>query len=94
MNSNTCPCCGHRLQATKSPNDKKLIQDLAKAQFAIEVLLRAVGDLTNGEPLRHACAEEITRLTSAVNGDYGLLWHIYRRRDKSAGYVSSLQLAA
>jgi hypothetical protein len=76
-----CPTCNRKFPTPKVA-DKKLAQDIARAQAAILVLHSFPAD---SEHLREACQLEAIRLEQAVL-DHGLLWSIYRRSDKASGY--------
>jgi hypothetical protein len=84
-----CPTCNRRLAAPKLA-DKKLTQDLARAERSIAILNDYVK--TNRYNLGAACALEAQRLYRAL-ADHKLLWSIYRRRDKASGYGISLVAA-
>lgn len=77
-----CPACHRKLPAAKVA-DKKLAEDLAKANSSIAIL----DDYkrTNRYGLGEAAGLEAKRLRRALN-DHSLLWSIYRRRDKATGY--------
>lgn len=90
VESNICPCCKRRIVAAKPKTDKKLAEDIAKATHAIELLTNWSPD-PNDTPitrtaLQLAVIEELDRMTRAIQGDYDLLWRIYRRKDKASGY--------
>jgi len=79
--------------------DKRLEQDLARAQAAIAALataesrhaLRSVCETPSPEAiasLRQAIESESRRMSRALS-DHRLLWSIYRRTDKSKPYYES-----
>lgn len=89
-----------RLRLRRKPStvkaDKRLEQDLARAQAAIAALataesrytLRSVCETPSPEylsTLRDVIESESRRMTRALT-DHRLLWSIYRRADKSAPY--------
>ena len=81
----TCPTC-HRRFTTTPPRDRKLAQDLARAQRAITIL--DTYSTTNAS-LREACEMEAVRMRRALH-DHALLWSIYRRADRATGYGIAL----
>ena len=83
-NCGICPTCNRKLPQAKV-SDKKLSEDIRKAESAIAVLSLYIGTDSLGE----ACLSESIRLQRAIT-DHGLLWSIYRRRDKASGYGISL----
>jgi hypothetical protein len=96
---NICPCCKRRMPAPrKSPApDKRLAQDIARANAAIAALataesrhtMRVYCELTPSPEsvaaLRVAIDSESRRMQRAVT-DHRLLWSIYRRTDKTTPY--------
>ena len=89
--SNVCPTCNRKFAVVKQTVDKKMVQDMAKAQAAIAVLQRQYDQVSPS--LRVACQMEAERLMRALSTPK-LLWSIYRRRDKAAGYVIANVAAA
>lgn len=85
----SCPTCGRKFVAARAGQDKKLSQDIARAESAIRACMRFLGYHAESESLRSACASEIVRLRRALL-DHSLLWAIYRRSDKAAGYGIAL----
>jgi hypothetical protein len=97
-----CPCCHRRMPAPRktAKTDKRLEQDLARANSAIAALATAGSRQTMrvcAEPtpspesaaaLRAAIESETRRMQRALT-DHRLLWSIYRRTDKSAPYYES-----
>jgi hypothetical protein len=95
---NTCPTCKRTYTVSrKSSADKKLAQDIERAERAIEVLRSLVhsGGFTRGNDndsdksnaLRVEAAQiEIQRLENAILFP-ATLWRIYRRADKGESYV-------
>jgi hypothetical protein len=105
---NVCPCCHRRIPAPRksasAPKiDKRLEQDLARANAALAALATAEGRVRlRDEPtpspeaiasLRSAIQSEALRLTRALS-DHRLLWAIYRRFDKSAPYWQAAEPVA
>jgi hypothetical protein len=100
--SNICPCCKRRIPAPKSPIDKRLEQDIARANAAIAALATAEGrwrlrDEPTPSPqaiasFRLAIESESRRMQRALT-DRRLLWSIYRRSDKSAPYYEALPMS-
>jgi hypothetical protein len=101
--ANICPCCKRRIPAPRKFNaskiDKRLEQDIARAQAAIAALataesrhaLRSVCETPSPEyvsTLRDAIESETRRMQRAIT-DHRLLWSIYRRADKTAPYYSA-----
>lgn len=98
---NVCPCCKRRIPTSRvcSKTDKRLEQDIARANAAIAALATAEGRTrlrVYNEPtpspeaiasLRSAIESETKRMTRALT-DHRLLWSIYRRTDKTAPYYS------
>lgn len=82
----TCPACNRRFPSPKV-QDKKLTEDLARAQRAINILDDYATHNRYG--LGEACQLEAFRLLRAMS-DHKLLWSIYRRKDKATGYGISL----
>jgi hypothetical protein len=86
---NCCPTCHRAYPKPKGGTpEKKLEQDIAKAQRSIEVLKRAKHDSWSAcspEAFYEAMQSEILRLSIAVN-DPRKLWAIYRRADKGIPY--------
>lgn len=88
-----------KLRLRRKPSnkaDKRLEQDIARAQAAIAALataesrhaLRSVCETPSPEylsTLRDAIESETRRMTRALT-DHRLLWSIYRRTDKTAPY--------
>jgi hypothetical protein len=101
---NICPCCKRRVPAPRksATTDKRLEQDIARANAAIAALATAEGRTrlrVYNEPapspeaiasLRQAIESESKRMTRALT-DHRLLWSIYRRTDKTAPYYSVVQ---
>ena len=99
---NICPCCKRRIPASRktATTDKRLEQDIARANAAIAALATAEGRTrlrVCNEPtplpeaivsLRQAIESESRRMTRALT-DHRLLWSIYRRTDKTAPYYST-----
>lgn len=87
---NICPCCKRRIPQSKSAvstkADRKLKQDIERADFAIGVLIRAQSNPLYPYTLQQACVDEQLRMERAKT-DRKLLWSIYRRRDKGESYV-------
>jgi hypothetical protein len=65
---------------------KKLKQDVARAEAAIAVLERAMDNPRYSEPLQMACGDEMVRLLVAIQKPKQL-WRIYRRRDSGSAYA-------
>lgn len=96
-----CPCCGRKYQVARQSSDKKLAEDRARAQAAINALERfnpaipawAIQPQSRRDSLlvnpsvQASIEAELTRMREALNNP-ALLWSIYRRRDKAAGYAS------
>lgn len=82
-----CPCCNRRIpRAASAPKiDKRLAQDLARAESSLDALRKAFNSPGEHESFRVAVQDEIGRLLSAKS-DHRLLWNIFRRRDKGAPY--------
>lgn len=92
-----------RRKANVAAPDKRLEQDIARANAAIAALataesrytLRSVAMTLSPEAfasLRIACESESKRLTRALS-DHRLLWAIYRRADKTAPYYEALPVS-
>lgn len=77
-----CPTCGRRLTAPKTTVNKKLTQDLARAEKAIHIL-RTYSHVSASQA--EANDLERQRMERALV-DHKLLWSIYRRADKASGY--------
>lgn len=78
-----CPTCNRKMPVKKGV-DRKLTEDLAKAERAITILRIYVQENRYG--LRVACKSELERQLRATT-DPVLLWRIYRRGEKKAqGY--------
>jgi len=83
--TNCCPTCHRKFTAPRTV-DKKLAQDMARAEQAIFILETYHAD----SPAMHeACELEAQRMRRALT-DHKLLWSIYRRSDKASGYGISL----
>lgn len=80
-----CPTCKRKF-ATPRGTDKKLAQDLARAENALYVLETYQPD---SPAMREAIELEAVRMRRALI-DHSLLWNIYRRSDKATGYGISL----
>ncbi len=95
----SCPCCKRPLKvAGGNPADKKLAQDTARAQGAIDTLRNHIerggfaGDTGASNRLRvEAAKDEVLRLNLAIVKPERL-WRIYRRADKGVSYVQKYQL--
>jgi hypothetical protein len=93
-----------RKAASSAPKiDKRLEQDIARAQAAIAALataenrytLRSVCETPSPEELaslRQAIDSESRRMTRALT-DHRLLWSIYRRTDKTAPYFDAVPVS-
>jgi hypothetical protein len=85
----SCPTCRRKFVAAKS-TDKKLEQDKLRAITALGKLQlwhpEGTDSVATKEAMRDAVDAEALRLARAINGDYGLLWRIYRRKDKGVPY--------
>lgn len=84
-----CPACNRRFSTTQ-PHDKKLAQDIARANAAITILDTYS---TTNVSLREACEMEAVRMRRALT-DHRLLWTIYRRSDRATGYGIALVKAS
>jgi hypothetical protein len=80
-----CPTCKRKFSA-RTGTDKKLAQDLARAESSLLTLRTYSAD---NEALREAIDLERQRLERALI-DHSLLWSIYRRADKATGYGIAL----
>jgi hypothetical protein len=105
---NICPCCHRRIpapprkSASAPKTDKRLEQDIERAQAAISALATAesrwrMRDEPTPSPeaiasLRQAIESESRRMTRALT-DHRLLWSIYRRTDKTTPYYEAQPLA-
>lgn len=101
-----CPCCHRRMPAPRktAKTDKRLEQDIARANSAIAALATAGSRQTirvyceptpspeSAAALRAAIDSETRRMIRSLT-DHRLLWAIYRRADKSEPYYE-VQLAA
>jgi hypothetical protein len=92
-----CPCCKRRIPAPRktaqSKTDKRLEQDIARANAALAALATCEQRLgLTGPEWRQAIESESRRLTRALT-DHRILWAIYRRADKSAPYYSESPVA-
>lgn len=88
---NICPCCKRRMPAPRKQAkiDKRLEQDIARANAAIEALRTCETRLgLTGPEWRQAIESETQRLQRAIK-DHRLLWSIYRRTDKTTPYYAS-----
>lgn len=88
-----CPCCKRKMPSVKakSPADKKLAQDIARAEAAIAALSRYTEPSSRlwwdvSPQLVAACRDEALRMARAI-ADPRLLWSIYRRKDSGPSYV-------
>lgn len=83
-----CPCCKRKVPVVKAsgPADKKLKEDIARAEFAIGVCVRGGANLDYSPELRGAIRDEAERLQRAIVTPK-LLWSIYRRKDSGPSYV-------
>jgi hypothetical protein len=95
--SNVCPCCGRKIIAKKSSApkiDKRLEQDIARANAAIDALATCEQRLgLTGPEWRQAIESEARRMQRAIS-DHRLLWSIYRRADKSIPYWQTAEPVA
>jgi hypothetical protein len=94
---NICPCCHRRISAPRksagSQIDKRLEQDIARANAAISALATAEQRLgLTGPEWRAAIESESQRMQRAI-ADHRLLWSIYRRTDKTTPYYESQPVA-
>jgi hypothetical protein len=85
---NVCPCCHRKMPTPRAVSDKRLAQDIERAQSAIDILSRAWSNLEYSPALRSAIHDEQVRLETA-KFDHALLWRIYRRRDKGLPYFQT-----
>ena len=100
---NICPCCHRRIPAPRKSasalkTDKRLEQDIARANAAIAALATAesrwrLPDEPTPSPealasFRQAVGSESRRMQRALT-DHRLLWSIYRRADKTTPYYES-----
>lgn len=83
-----CPTCKRRMPVAKVTIDKRLRDDIVKAQFALDVCVRSTSRSDFPHGLQVACAEEAVRMQTAIETP-ALLWSIYRRRDKGTPYYSA-----
>jgi hypothetical protein len=93
--SNICPCCHRRIPAKRkaaTPKiDKRLEQDIAKAQAAIAALATCEQRLgLTGPEWRFAIESETRRMQRALT-DHRLLWSIYRRTDRTQPYYDTAE---
>ena len=82
MSANVCPCCGRKIVAKRTGIDKRLAQDLAKAEFAMGVCERTMTRFDLTSEIQMAAIDEFDRLQRATV-DHRLLWAIYRRAGKA-----------
>ena len=79
-----------RLRLRRKPaesTDKKLRQDIERAEYAIECCSKALKNpFFSGPEMDVAIRSEITRLQRAIAEPWRL-WAIYRRTDKTAPYA-------
>jgi hypothetical protein len=99
-----CPCCKRKIPATRTKMDKRIVQDVEKAQAAIAMLRLTVDNprhtqmygeivtLDGDNALRQAASDEIARLNRAIV-DHRLLWTIYRRKDNKPPYYQTESLS-
>lgn len=95
MTNTICPCCKRKMPAPKATKvDKRLTQDLARAQAAIEVCERValspprdLDSSTGRDAFVEAVEIERNELTRALT-DHRRLWNIYRRLDKGQPYYT------
>ena len=95
MTNTICPCCKRKMPAPKATKgDKRLTQDLARAQAAIEVCERValspprdLDSSTGRDAFVEAVQIERNELIRALT-DHRRLWNIYRRLDKGAPYYT------
>lgn len=81
-----CPCCKRKMVAPRATMDKRIVQDIAKAQAAIAHCENALVNpwFANAKV---AIQDEVVRLNRALT-DHRLLWTLYRRADKKPPYYT------
>lgn len=86
MSQEICPCCKRKIPSKRSAMvmDKRLAQDLIKAEAAIAICESALTNPWYGN-IRDAVEMEKTRLVRMLT-DWRMLWACYRRRDKGEPY--------